>query len=58
MEAQGVTAARLAELAGMSRPGVSRILNGRENVTLVRAQRIAEALGVDLSELVAEKICN
>ena len=46
----------LADACGIARPNLSKILHGKENVTLDRAQRIATALGVTLSELVEEPV--
>lgn len=42
----------LADVCGIHRANLSRILHGHENVTLERAERIAEALEVTLAELV------
>lgn len=52
----GMTQVELAELAGIHHPNVNRILNGKEGITIERAERIASALGVKLSELVSEKL--
>lgn len=53
---QGMTQTELADLAGIHGPNVNRILNGKEGITIERAERIASALGVKLSELVSEKL--
>lgn len=51
MDERGLTITQVAELTGISRPGVSRILSGTEGVTLHRAERIATVLSVPLTEL-------
>lgn len=52
MKDKGWTVAALAEAIGTKQPGLSAVLNGHEGITLARAERIADALGVPLSELV------
>ena len=54
MESRGLTVQEVADSCGMRRPNLSVILNGREGVTLDRAERIAEALDVDLSDLISK----
>jgi plasmid maintenance system antidote protein VapI len=39
----------------MHRPNISRILAGKEQVTLERAGRIAKALHLDLADLISTK---
>ncbi len=51
MASAGVTQSALSERSGISRPNISRILNGKERVTIDRAERIAKALGKKLSKL-------
>jgi len=51
MQDQDVSMQSVADKAGMKRPSLSRILAGKENVTLERAERIAHAIGVKLHEL-------
>jgi len=51
MRSQGVTQKDLAAALGTSQAGISRILNGSENVTIPRAERVAKFLKVDLGEL-------
>lgn len=55
MDARGISIADMARAIGSARPGISRILAGKEGVTLDRAERIADYLEVELSELVAAK---
>ncbi len=43
----------LAEKAGVSRGYISQIENGNENIGLATLQEIANALGVELKEIVA-----
>jgi transcriptional regulator with XRE-family HTH domain len=49
IEANGMTPCVAAKLAGIDPGNFSRILNGKEGVTLERAERIANALGATLS---------
>lgn len=55
MRQRELTQMELAELAGTSHSGISRILSGEEAVTLDRGERIAGALGVALSQMLPEK---
>jgi transcriptional regulator with XRE-family HTH domain len=52
---QGRTLASVAMEAGLSVPYVANLENGRGNPTLASLHRLAGALGVPLSELVAEE---
>lgn len=54
MDEREMTITQVAELAKVSRPGVSRILSGDEGVTLARAERIAKVFGVPLPELIVQ----
>lgn len=49
IKSNGMTLAQAAEVAGVDPGNFSRILNGKERVTLDRAERIATALGATLS---------
>ena len=49
IKASGMTVSAAAEMAGIDPGNFSRILNGKERVTLDRAERIANALGATLS---------
>lgn len=49
IKSHGMTLAQAAEVAGIDPGNFSRILNGKERVTLDRAERIATALGATLS---------
>ena len=49
--AKGFTARRLAEEVGISRPHVVRLEAGQCLPNVVTALRIAEALGVDVTEI-------
>lgn len=51
---RGLTQGELAQLLGTKQPSVSRVLRGEEDITLSRAEKFAEALGVSLSELILE----
>lgn len=52
LELRHATIQWLADESGIPRPNLSRILHGKEGVTLERAEVIAKALQVSLSELV------
>lgn len=45
IEQQGLTLTAAAQAIGMDRGNLSRILSGKEGVTLDRAERIANAFG-------------
>lgn len=51
LDAQHKSISALARDAGIQQASMSKILSGSESVTLQRAERIAEALGATLSEL-------
>lgn len=53
LKLRGATIQWLADQSGIARPNLSRILHGRENISLERAEIIANALQVSLSELVS-----
>lgn len=53
---RGITQADLAELVGTKQPTVSKVLRGEEEITLSRAEKWAQALDVDLAELVSQHI--
>ncbi|MBI4785462.1 MAG: helix-turn-helix transcriptional regulator [Chloroflexi bacterium] len=48
---QGMTQAELAVAAGLSRSYLSEVECGQESISLERAERLAEALGCKLSDL-------
>ncbi|MDF2578474.1 MAG: Cro/C1-type DNA-binding domain [Microbacterium sp.] len=45
---------KLAEITGLSRPTVERLLNGRRDITLRYLRALCEALGVDPAQVVDE----
>lgn len=49
IKASGMTVSAAAEAAGIDPGNFSRILNGKERVTIDRAERIATALGATFS---------
>jgi transcriptional regulator with XRE-family HTH domain len=51
-ESQGLSQEQLATLSGLHRTYIGAVERGQRNITLVNAQRIAIALGLDLTELV------
>lgn len=56
MESRSLNITALAKLVGIARPTMSDIIHGKENVTLNRANRIAKAVNIPLSQLVEEDI--
>lgn len=56
MRARGMSQRELADATGIGKPGVCRILAGKEQVTLQRAQRIADAFDLTLPELLSENL--
>lgn len=55
VEQRHLKISELAKMVGIARPTMSDIINGKENVTLNRAQRIAQAIEVPLTSLLEEK---
>lgn len=53
LTAKDLSISALARAAGIQQASMSKILAGHESVTLQRAERIAEALGVQLAELLS-----
>lgn len=51
MEKRGLSQREIAERAGTKHPNVNRILSGKQVPTLELADRLADAAGVPLSEL-------
>lgn len=54
LSARGMSQRELAGIAGMYEANLNRILQGKEGVTIERAERIATALGISLSDLVSD----
>lgn len=54
LEAYGWTARDLCASSGIHEVNMSRILNGKENLSLKRAEAIADALEISLSDLLSE----
>ena len=52
---KGSSQEALADLAGLHRTYVGAVERGERNITLVNANRIAEALGVKLSDCLKER---
>ena len=50
----GLSQERLAELSGLHRTYIGAVERGERNITLINAERIAEALDTDLQQLVKE----
>lgn len=55
LKEQGVSMSELARRIGTAQANISRIIHGKEQVTIDRAQRIAEALDVSLREILTER---
>lgn len=53
---KGMTNADLQKILGVSKQYISNIINGRQNVSVPKLQEIANALGVNISELFVESI--
>lgn len=53
--AQGLSQEALADLANLHRTYIGAVERGERNITLLNANRIAEALGVNLSDCLKEK---
>lgn len=53
--AKGLSQEALADLAGLHRTYVGAVERGERNITLINANRIAEALGVRLSDCLKER---
>lgn len=51
---QGISQEALADKAGLHRTYIGAVERGERNITLLNANRIAEALGVTLSECLKE----
>ncbi len=51
---RGLSQERLADVAGLHRTYVGEVERGLRNVSLVNLDRIARALEIDLSQLLAE----
>lgn len=53
--AKGLSQEALADLAGLHRTYVGAVERSERNITLINANRIAEALGVKLSDCLKER---
>lgn len=51
---KGLSQEALADLAGLHRTYIGAVERGERNITLLNANRIAEALGVKLNECLKE----
>ena len=51
----GMTQAELAQATGIARTYISEVECGRESISLERAEKLAQAVGGKLSELIAEE---
>lgn len=59
IERREIVLQTMADELGMSRPGLSRVIHGHDGITIERAERIADYLGVPLTRLlrIREKVC-
>jgi transcriptional regulator with XRE-family HTH domain len=55
-ESQGLSLQQLGALSGVSRTAIGMIEKGERSPSLVICLRVADALGINLGELVAEAI--
>ncbi len=55
MESRDISQRDLAEMAKTGYPNLNRVLQGKQNVTLELADRISDALGISLTELLVKK---
>lgn len=53
-ENAGISQEKLAELAKLHRTYVSSVERGKRNISLVNIERLADALGVSMKELMPE----
>ncbi len=53
--AKGISQEALADLAGLHRTYIGAVERGERNITLINANRIAEALGAKLSDCLKER---
>lgn len=58
LEDRGWTQAQLASKTKIARPNISRIISGQENLSIERAERIANAFGLTLSDLLNKNLKN
>lgn len=54
---RGLTQAQLAAAIDVSQPRIARIERGEANPRLITLSRLAHALGVSLSELLVDNLC-
>ena len=56
MRLKGMTQVQLADAIGTSQPNISRIFRGGESLTIDRAERIADAVGMPLENLISKNL--
>ena len=54
-EKVGISQEKLAELAGLHRTYVSSVERGQRNISLQNVERLADALGVTMAELMPNR---
>ena len=52
--AAGISQERLAEIAGLNRTYLGDVERGERNISIVNMDKIAQALGVKLADIMAE----
>lgn len=56
MEERGISKTQLAEKLGVSKQAVGQMLGGKYNLTIERAERVADVLEKPLTELLDHKL--
>lgn len=56
LDERGLTIKELADMCGILRPNLSRIVHGHHNVTLETACRISDALGMPITDLLEHPV--
>ena len=58
LQDRGWTQSELAARTDIARPNISRIISGKEQLSIARAERIAKAFNLSLAELLNENLEN
>ncbi len=52
MDRAGIDARELADAAGLTPPGLERLLTGQTDVDFITAEKLSDAVGVDLGKMI------